>query len=276
MHLQVAPICLSVAVVLGVLGSSAKAHEESMYPDWSGQWLKPEPTGQWDPSKPTGRGQHAPLTAEYQAIFEKSLASLANSGQGLSARTNCLPNGMPRVMSSPRPFEFVILPKITYINFHTSMPRRIYTDGRNWPANEDASFLGYSIGARIDTDGDEKFDALEVETRNFKGPRTFEQSGIPLHTDNETVVKERIALDKRDLDLLRAEITTFDHALTSSWTVNKTYRRIRDIRWHEEVCNEHNKEVIIAGETYYLSADGRLMPTRKNQPPPDLYFFDEK
>ena len=44
-----------------------------------------------------------------------------------------------------------------------------------------------------------RYDTLEVETRNFKGPRTVEFSGIPLHDDNETVVKERISVDPANL-----------------------------------------------------------------------------
>ena len=76
--------------------------------------------------------------------------------------------------------------------------------------------MGYSIGKWIE-DGHGGFGALEVETRNLKGPRTYDTSGLPLHTDNQTVVKERIFLDPADNDLLHDEITTFDHALTRPW-----------------------------------------------------------
>ncbi len=105
------------------------------------------------------------------------------------------------------------------------MPRRIYTDGRDFPTNEEPSFMGYSIGKWLDTDNDGRFDTLEVETRNFKGPRTVEFSGIPLHDDNETVVKERISLDKADPDIMHNVITIIDHAFTRPWTVDKRYRR---------------------------------------------------
>ena len=88
--------------------------------------------------------------------------------------------------------------------------------------------MGYSIGKWLDTDGDGRFDALEVETRNFKGPRTYEPSGIPLHEDNQSIIKERISLDKADRDILHNEITVYDHALTRPWTVDKRYRRLRD------------------------------------------------
>jgi hypothetical protein len=73
--------------------------------------------------------------------------------------------------------------------------------------------------------GDGKFDLLEVETRNLRGPRLFDQTGIPFHEDNETVIQERIYLDKSYPEVLRNQITTTDHALTQPWTVTKNYRR---------------------------------------------------
>ena len=91
--------------------------------------------------------------------------------------------------------------------------------------------MGYSIGKWIDEDGDGKYDVLEVETRNFKGPRTYENSGMLLHDDNASVIKERFFLDKANSDLLRIEITSIDHALTRPWTVLKTFRRERNVLW---------------------------------------------
>ncbi len=35
---------------------------------------------------------------------------------------------------------------------------------------------------------------LEVETRNLKGPRTYEASGLPLHNDNESIAYIRRAV----------------------------------------------------------------------------------
>ncbi len=47
-----------------------------------------------------------------------------------------------------------------------------------------------------------------------KGPRQFESSGLPLHADNQTIIKERLYLDRDNGDVLHDEITTIDHALT--------------------------------------------------------------
>lgn len=269
----------ALAAALGVAidmdaATGAHAFDETQYPDWSGQWRRPPGVGiQWDQSKPLGRGQQAPLTAEYQALFEASLADQALGGQGEDARFTCIPNGMPRMMTIVWPAEFVILPKLTYVNFENHMPRRIYTDGREFPKNEEPSFAGYSIGKWIDADGDGRYDTLAVETRNLKGPRTFEASGIPLHRDNQTVVKERIALDQSNPDILLNEITTIDNALTRPWTVTKRYRRERNVMWFENNCTEGNQHVVIGKENYFMSADGYLMPARKNQAPPDLRYF---
>jgi len=267
---------LILGLAIGISVDAAQAFDETNYPDWSGQWHRPRGVGiQWDQTKPLGRGQQAPLTAEYQALFEASLADQAKGGQGEDARFTCIPPGMPRIMTIIWPAEFVILPKITYVNFENHMPRRIYTDGRSFPTNEEPAFAGYSIGQWLDTDGDGRYDTLEVETRNLKGPRTFETTGLPLHKDNQTVVKERIALDKGNPDILTNEITTIDNALTRPWTVLKKYRRERNFIWFENICAEGNAHIAIGKENYMLSADGLLMPARKNQAPPDLRYFQQ-
>ena len=118
---------------------------------------------------------------------------------------------------------------------------------------------------------------LEVETRGpFKGPRAFDGSGLLLHADGQTVIKERIFIDKADPNVAHDEVTVFDHALTRPWTVMKTYRRVANPRprWTEENCSENN-HVVIGKDDYMLSADGLLMPSKKDQPPPDLRYFKQ-
>jgi len=230
----------------------------------------------FDPSKGWGPAQQPPLTPEYQARFEANLADQAVGGQGIGETYACVSPGMPRVTNAYGQSEFVVTPGTTHIlveNIRDS--RRIFTDGRPWPEHIEPSLLGYSIGQWIDTDGDGRFDLLEVETRAFKGPRAFDASGIPLHDDNETIVKERIHLDKSDPNSLLFEVTVIDHALTQPWSVLKTYRRQNDLQpmWVEEVCGEGNNHVQIGKENYMVSGDGLLMPTKKGQRPPDLKYF---
>jgi hypothetical protein len=183
---------------------------------------------------------------------------------------------MPRLMTILRQLEIFIRPEITLIVFENNLPRRIYTDGRGFTAKDNMpSYAGYSIGKWLDNDGDGKYDTLEVETRNFKGPRNYEPSGIPLHEDNESIIKERMSLDPNNHDTLRNEITVIDHALMRPWTVVKNYRREKDVEWYEDLCSENNNHVVIGKENYYMSADGYLMPAKKDQPPPDLRYFKQ-
>jgi len=162
---------------------------------------------------------------------------------------------------------------------HIHDSRRIHTDGRDWPEDMDANpmFAGYSIGKWIDEDGDGRYDVLVVETRGLKNPRTYDASGIPFHEDGRTIIKEKIYLDKADPSLLHDEITTIDNALTRPWTVVKNYRRVvtnKPIWWREDICAENNVHVVVGKEDYFLSADGFLMPIKKDQPPPDLRYFN--
>src|SRR5712691_7346049 len=179
-------VALALVAALVLCSPGARAHDESKYPDLSGQWRKPVGVGnQWDPTKRPGPAQEAPLTPEYQAALRASLADQAAGGQGEDARYTCITNGMPRIMTAVRPIEFVITPPVTFIIFEAYMPRRIFTDGRDFPKNEEPSYIGTSIGKWIDEDKDGRYDVLEIETRNFKGPRTFEATGLMMHKDNE-------------------------------------------------------------------------------------------
>jgi hypothetical protein len=272
---SIGSIALAAVAILAV--SAAQAFDASRYPDWSGQWRRPAGVGnQWDTSKPARRGQQAPLTPEYQAIYEANLKDQAAGGQGTDPTYTCIPDGMPRAMNVIFPMEIVIQPHVTHIMIeYLSMLRRIYTDGRSWPENLEPSFMGYSIGQWRDEDGDGRYDALVIETRNLKGPRSFDASGIPLHEDNQTVVTERIYLDKANPDILHDEVTTIDHALTRPWTVIKNYHRVRNPVWVEAICAEGNQHVRIGAESYMLSADGYLMPAKKGQAPPDLRYFNQ-
>jgi len=246
------------------------------YPDFSGQWKRPAGVGiQWDQSKPLGPAQQAPLTPEYQARYVANLADQREGGQGDDTTGRCIPHGMPRVMTVVFPMEIVIMPKTTYILTDYTVPRRIFTDGRDWPKEVEPTFNGLSIGKWVDPDADGRYATLEVETRGFKSPRNFEASGIRLHDDGQTVIKERIHLDRANKNILIDEITTIDNALTRPWSVTKRYVRETNpnLVWHFNDCAENNQHVFIGKDSYFVTADGFLMPVKKGQLPPDLRYF---
>jgi hypothetical protein len=266
--------------------SLAGAQDASSYPDWKGQWylvIIPGMDGQvvkFDPAKPWGRGQEAPLTPEYQKVHEDSMADQAKGGLGNYPTATCHVGGMPRMMSVPGQYEFIVEPATTYILMGTEDHtfRRIFTDGRPWPTNPDPTHSGVSIGRWIDQNGSGRFNVLETETRGpFMGPRAYDGTGLPLAFDNQSIFKERFYLDQTDPNILHDMITVIDHALTRPWTADKTYRRNQDPHpsWREDYCIDGNNNVVIGKENYWLSPDGLLMPVKKDQAPPDLRYFTQ-
>ena len=273
----------AIAVVVALCATTAeiRAWDDSKYPDLKGQWVRaPGGGARYDWSKPAGRGQEAPLTPEYQTIYEATLADQAAGGQGGDPTYRCLSPGMPRIMHVYAPMEIVVTPETTHILIeHIHDSRRIHTDGRDWPEDmyDNPMFRGYSIGKWVDTDGDGKFDMLEVETRGIKNPRTYDPTGIPFHADGRTIVRERFYLNKSNPNLLHLELTTIDNALTRPWSVVKHFQRVttdKPIWWREDICSENNVHVVIGEQNYFLSADGLVMPIKKDQPPPDLKYFN--
>jgi hypothetical protein len=275
------PACLVLAAALALTAGSAQA-AGMKYPSWPGQWdpINPGFGGQfakYDPTKAFGRAQQAPLTPEYKKVHDESLADQAEGGHGnFLDHARCLPGGMPFMMSIAA-MEFIITPETTYISAGSDL-RRIFTDGRPWPAELTPTYQGYAIGRWIDPDGSGTYSVLEAETRGpFKGPRAFDATGLPLAFDNQSIFIERFHLDKSNPNLMHDEITTIDHALTRPWSVDKTLRHNPNPHpdFSRITCMEGASDIVIGKEYYYMSADGFLMPVKKNQPPPDLRYFKQ-
>ena len=286
--------------------SPAQAFDDTKYPNLKGQWnrfivrgLGGQPS--FDQTKPSGFGQEAPLTSEYKTVLEASLTDQAKGGQGNFTGSGCLAYGIldgddavgadllerlgdhrADFLARCRDGRHVRDLRVVGLDTLGLLLDRV--DGRlerfEVLLARGSAFPGDHRGSRkLDEDGDGVYDVLEVETRGpFKGPRAYDATGLPLHFDNESRFKERFFIDKADPNLLHDEITAIDHALTRPWTVDKRYRRSANPQpgWPEYVCAENNAQVRIGDEYYYLSAERLLMPTRKDQLPPDLRYFQQQ
>jgi hypothetical protein len=265
----------AVVLAAGLLATSANAQvvDFSKYPDFKGQWDRTGPPNNWRQlSGPP------PLTPEYQRVYNWSLSEQRAGRPGNWPSTFCMPEGMPAMMNLYNPMEIIITPDTTYIlmSHNNDGYRRIYTDGRDWPAEAERTLVGYSIGKWVDETGDGKYTVLEVETRFLRGPRAYEASGIPFHEDNQTVIKERFYLDKADRNTIYDEITVIDGALTRPYGKIQKAVRNKNPRpvWLLETCPEDNIWIKIGDEAYVVNAtNGKLMPAYKDQVPPDLSYF---
>jgi len=268
--------CAAVLVAAAfAMPAAAEVVDYGKYPEFKGQWFRTGPPNNW--RQVAGL---PPYTPEAQKKWEAIQLDLKNGGPGNWPSTYCIPTGMPAMMNLYNPMEIIITPEITYIllSHNSDSIRRIYTDGRDYPAADsvEPTFAGFSIGKWVDEDGDGKYDVLEGETRNLREPRAYDVTGLPFAEDGKTIIKERIYLDKADSKVLWDDITVMDSALTRPYFKHQKTIRTNE-QWTSETCVADNNWIKIGDQLYFENAaDGRLMPSKKGQQPPDLFYFQQK
>ena len=117
-----------------------------------------------------------PLTPWGQARFDAARpmqGPTAVAGQENAPTLRCLPDGPPRVLNLPNPFEIVEIPGRVFMFFELGhVWREIWTDGRALPKNPDPTWLGYSVGK---WDGD----TFVVDTIGFNDKLWVDVYGSP-------------------------------------------------------------------------------------------------
>ena len=162
-------------------------------------------------------------------------AAAARSPQPEDNNTaNCLPPGMPGIMTQPYPMEFLMTPgKVTIIIEAYTQVRHIYTDGRPLPEEPDPKFFGTSIGRW-------EGDTLVAETVGFNDHVQLAR-GVP-HSDKMKIV-ERFKLT--DTDTMTIETTITDPGVIAApYTTTGTLRRHRDWTVSEYICEENNRNYV--------------------------------
>src|SRR5438445_13172494 len=153
----------AVGLAAALLAAQAMAQvvDYSKYPAFRGQWDRTGPPNNW-----RQLAGPPPLTPEYQKVFAASQAEVKTGRPGNWPSTFCIPEGMPAMMNLYNPMELIITPETTAIlmSNNNDVYRRIYTDGRDWPADAERPHVGYSIGKWIDENNDGKYPAHDVET----------------------------------------------------------------------------------------------------------------
>jgi hypothetical protein len=230
-------LCLTLALPataqITAKPTAASFAELAKLPDFGGVWevtRGPAPAaGGGNAARPAPPEQPS-LTAKYA---EKLAAYRAHPPQD-SVAANCVPPGMPGVMSQPYPLEFILSPgKVTVIAEAYMQVRHIYTDGRPHPEDPDLTFNGHSIG-KWDKD------TLIVDSIGFS-PLTSLGPGIE-HSDKMHIV-ERMRLSTPDnLEI----VTTVDdkEALTKPFTRTANFGRHRDWVTAEYICQENNRNSV--------------------------------
>lgn len=181
-----------------------------------------------------GRGA-APRGPSFTPQYEAMRQAAARQPQPEDNTTaNCLPPGMPGIMSQPYPMEFLLTPgKVTIVIEAYTEVRHIYTDGRPLPEDPDPDFFGTSVGHW-------EGDTLVVETVGFNDHVEIAR-GVP-HSDKMKIT-ERFRLTDPDTMAMQTTITD-PVVLTEPYTTNATLRRHRDWTIAEYICEENNRNSV--------------------------------
>jgi hypothetical protein len=195
-------------------------------PDFGGLWEITFGGG------PRGGGESPALTPEYAAKLEQYQDAVARGEIEDGPAANCVPNGMPAIMTQPYPIEILFTPgKVTILIEAYSQWRQIFMDGRAHPEDPDLTFNGHSIGHW-------EGDTLVVDTVGFTTDTSLGLQGMR-HSDKMRIV-ERFKLASPDR--LEIETTITDtQALTKPLTRTAAYGRHRDWTLAEYVCQQNNR-----------------------------------
>ena len=170
-----------------------------------------------------------PMTDEAKKIHAARVTGLLGYEE---PDAHCLPQGVPKINNAPVPFRIVQTDKLVVIVYEAfNLWRQIHLDGRDWAADLNPSWMGFSKGH---WDGD----ALVVETRGLNGKQWLDHGGLPA-SDKLTVIERfrRPTFGSLEIDVTINDSTYY----TKPWTANTKLRLMPDTELFEFICNENER-----------------------------------
>ncbi len=152
-----------------------------------------------------------PFTPWGQAKFDAARpmqGPTAIAGQENAPTLHCDPDGPPRILNLPNPFEIIQIPGRVLMFFEEQhIWRTIWTDGRALPKDPDPSWLGYSVGKW-------EGDTFVVETIGFNDRLWADVFGSPRSDQMHLTERYR----RLNHDTLELQIIMDDpKAYTKTW-----------------------------------------------------------
>ena len=197
-------------------------------PNISGVWVAQSSNR----ATPPADGGSTPFLPWARQFFENRAAAEATGKPLFDPSANCLPGGVPRIISSPYPIDIVQTPELTVILTETLHEfRLIHMDGKPKPADFASSYFGYSVGH---WDGD----ILVVETTGLNGYTQVDEEGRPKSSDMKVVERYQ----KRSPNILDVTFTLYDpRTYSRPWSGHASFRWAPELRLSEYICEENNR-----------------------------------
>lgn len=195
-------------------------------PDWSGVWEIDWRNTRKAPPRPQMK-----LTPDYQKKLDEYRKAQAQGENLQGEAANCVPPGLPGIMSQPYPIEFLYQPgKVVMLTEAYMQFRHLFTDGRKHPEDPDLTYYGHSTGKW-------EGDTLVVDSVGFN-PTTMLAGGVP-HSDQLRIVERIRKLDK---DWMEIQTTLIDPVVLAQPYTSSTFYRHLDDELREYICLENNRD----------------------------------
>ena len=196
------------------------------------------------PLEGDGFDQLVPMTA-LQIETKKRRVAAARAGRPLvQASADCLPHGAPRIMFSGYPFQISYGPGVmVFLHEVTHDVRIIHMDGQPPPADEPATFMGYSRGH---WDGA----TLIVETDHLNDRTSLDEEGLS-HGARMKVREEFTRFVNKYGGAEMRELITIDDPeyYTRPWSTEKLFTWRGNLELSEYSCEENNRNQSADGVT---------------------------
>jgi hypothetical protein len=183
-------------------------------------------------------GGELPLTAAGKAAYEKNMAGLKDGTLSDDARKYCVPDGLPRVLATPYPFEIIQAPPgQTTIIYELNHQVRAVAMDKPLPSDKELIPYPYYNGHSV---GRFEGDTLVVESAGFNEKTFVDATGAP-HTDGLHTVERIRRTSPTELEDV---ITIHDPEFyTRDWSARFVYKLRNDVRLEDYVCGEPHRDI---------------------------------
>ena len=231
------PVAASALMVLAVFSTAgAAAPGPGAWPDISGKYwtniysAKIQPVGVDDP----------PYTAAAMATYNKNMAAVKANTLDDRARKLCTPDGVPRILESPYPFEIVQSPDRgeIHIIYELNHVIRLVAMNKPMPSADELETFPFYSGHSV---GRWEGDTLVVETAGFNEKTFLDNSGAP-HTDRLRTI-ERIRKINGGKELEDIVSIQDPGVFTKDWSARFVYQSRPDIRMMDYACGEKHRDL---------------------------------
>jgi hypothetical protein len=183
-------------------------------------------------------GGELPFTPAGKALYEKNMAGLKDGSIVDNARKVCVPDGVPRILSTPYPFRVIQTPGQTTIVYELNHVVRLVIMDKPQKAKDELEVAPYYSGHSV---GHWEGDALLVETAGYNEKTFIDATGVP-HSDQMTTVERMRKINGgKQLEIV---VTVTDPVnFTRPWSARFVYDAHPQVRLQDYVCGEPHRDI---------------------------------